>query len=217
MTAVRSAPNALRGAAFLLLVAFAVLAPPMLARDADAAGLPYQAYGSGLRAGATVEAFKGTTSAGRATVDVLGNWVLIISSDVAVQGDTVTFKVDGAAAAQTVTFVNGGYSPLPGLALTVAAPVAVPTAVTPPALAVGIFVSPPAFSANGLGAVVFTRGSTDQLLAATIAANATGAWVQDPTGRFQLLIPGAPPFILDAFKAAFPSGFTVATNITLTK
>jgi uncharacterized membrane protein len=88
------------------------------------AALPYKAYGSGLKAGATVEAFKGTASVGKATVDASGNWSIDIqaggTANVA-NGDAISFKLDGANATQTVTFQGGQFPAPPGLALTVAA------------------------------------------------------------------------------------------------
>jgi len=88
------------------------------------AALPYKAYGSGLKAAAKVEAFKGTASVGTATVDAAGNWSIDIqaggTANVA-NGDAISFKLDGATTAQTVTFQGGQFPAPPGLALTVAA------------------------------------------------------------------------------------------------
>ena len=87
------------------------------------AALPYKAYGSGLKAAAVVEAFKGTASVGKATVDASGNWSIDIqaggTANVA-NGDKIDFKLDGAAAAQNVTFQGGQFPAPPGLALTLA-------------------------------------------------------------------------------------------------
>ena len=88
------------------------------------AALPYKAYGSGLKAGQTVEAFKGTTSVGKATVDGSGNWSIDIQpggTAVVAAGDQITFKLDNVTATQTVTFQSGQFPAPPGLALTAAA------------------------------------------------------------------------------------------------
>ena len=87
------------------------------------AALPYKAYGSGLTTVKTVEAFKGTTSVGTATV-AAGNWSIDIQPGGAANvanGDKITFTIDGKAAAESVTFQGGQFPAPPGLALTVAA------------------------------------------------------------------------------------------------
>ena len=79
------------------------------------AALPYKAYGSGMKAGAKVEAFKGTAVVGTATVDAAGNWSIDIqpggTANVA-NGDAISFKLDGANTAQTVTFQPASSPPL---------------------------------------------------------------------------------------------------------
>jgi len=98
------------------------------------AALPYKAYGSGLKAAQVVEAFKGTASVGKATVDASGNWSIDIqaggTANVA-NGDAITFKLDGANVSQTVTFQGGQFPAPPGLALTVAAGGAAPATPAP--------------------------------------------------------------------------------------
>ena len=85
------------------------------------AALPYKAYGSGLKAGQVVEAFNGTTSLGKATVDASGNWSLDIQpSATVVAGTKITFTLDGKAAKESVLFLSGGFPAPPGLALTLA-------------------------------------------------------------------------------------------------
>ncbi|MDO8678734.1 MAG: hypothetical protein Q7R30_09250, partial [Acidobacteriota bacterium] len=79
----------------------------------------------------------------------------------------------------------------------------------------GGFAAPPLFGASGQAAVVFLGGSVDQLDAAAAGAGATGVWVQDSGGAFQLLVVRGPSFLRDGFTARFPGGFTTATAATL--
>jgi hypothetical protein len=116
MTLVRKfATVGIAAVAALMLMSF-------VASSASAqAALPFKAFGSGLKAGQVVEAFKGTTSVGKATVDAGGNWQIDIQPTSAANGDVISFKINGATAVQTVTFQSGQFTPPPGLALTVAA------------------------------------------------------------------------------------------------
>jgi len=107
-------------------VAALVLMSTIVSSASAQAALPFKAFGSGLKAGAVVEAFKGTTSVGKATVDAGGNWQIDIQPTAAANGDVISFKLDGATAVQTVTFQSGQFTPPPGLALTVAAGGAAP-------------------------------------------------------------------------------------------
>ena len=71
-----------------------------------------------------VEAFKGTASVGKATVNATGDWSLDIQpagTAAVANGDAITFKLDGASVTQTVTFQGGQFPAPPGLALTVGA------------------------------------------------------------------------------------------------
>ncbi|MFA7249097.1 MAG: SH3 domain-containing protein [Dehalococcoidia bacterium] len=78
------------------------------------------------------------------------------------------------------------------------------------------FATPPVFNAtNGQAAAVFLGGTVDELIAAAADAKATGVWVQDSGGAFQLVIVGAPAFMLDAFRAKFASPFSVPVAVTL--
>ena len=95
------------------------------------AALPFKAFGSGLKADTAVEAFKGTTSVGKATADAGGNWQIDIQPTAAANGDKITFTVGGAAANESVTFQSGQFTPPPGLALTAAAGGAAPKAPAP--------------------------------------------------------------------------------------
>ena len=166
--------------------------------------LPYQAYGSGLTAGATVLALNHGMTVATAMADSGGNWVLDIPALTAATGDVISFSVNGAMTSQTVTFEPGGFVLPPGLALTAGT-------------GTGTFSSPPNFGTGKMAQVVFTGGTVAQLDAATSAAGGTGAWVQDSTGAFRLLIVGAPAFLRSAFEAAFPVGFTTVTGVTVTR
>lgn len=84
---------------------------------------------------------------------------------------------------------------------------------TPP----GTFAASPTFSAGSQAGVVFLGGTIDQLEAASSAAGPSGAWAQDASGGFQLLLIGGPAFLKDALKARFPGGFPSASAITLTR
>jgi hypothetical protein len=136
--------------------------------SAGAQALPFKAYGAGLRPGAAVEAFKGTTSYGRTTVDAAGQWQIDIKQPPANNGDVIGFKLDGLITAQTITFMGGLFVPIPGLALTVPAGTVAPPVVVPtPAKtgSAGLTASTPASSialvlalgALSLGAVVSGR------------------------------------------------------------
>ena len=167
--------------------------------------LPYQAYGSGLAAGTVVTALNHGVVVGTDTVDATGNWVINVPAAAAVSGDTITFALNGAAAAQTATFQPGGFVLPPGLALTASG-----------TSGSGTFATTPNFGSGRAAQVVFTGGTVDQLQAATAAAGATGAWVQDSGGQFRLLIVGAPAFLKDAFSASFPGGLGLV-GVTLIK
>ena len=106
-------------------VAALMLMSAVVSTASAQAALPYKAFGSGLKAATAVEAFKGTTSVGKATADATGNWQIDIQPTAAANGDVISFNVGGAKAAQTVTFQSGQFTPPPGLALT-AAPAAAP-------------------------------------------------------------------------------------------
>lgn len=98
-------------------------------------------------------------------------------------------------------------------------PAAAPPAAAPPAASSGpgTFAAPPTFSTAGLASVVFNGGTVDQLEAAALSQRATGVWVQDSTGVYQLLVVGGPSFLKDAVKAKFPAGFSGVAAVTLTR
>ncbi len=95
-----------------------------------------------------------------------------------------------------------------------ATPTPVPTPVPTPS---GTFAAPPRFGASGQSLVVFVGGTVDQLEAATSASGANGAWIQESSGGYHLLIPGGPAFLKAPIVARFPSGFAGATAVMLTK
>lgn len=70
------------------------------------------------------------------------------------------------------------------------------------------FMPAPAFSTSGFALVVYAGSpSTSALQAAASAAGASGVWVQDSKGAYQLLPagPAAPAFLTGAFQAAIPT------------
>ena len=79
----------------------------------------------------------------------------------------------------------------------------------------GTFAASPVFSESGLAAVVFNGGTPAQLESASLQVGATGAWVQDSSGTFRLLIVGGPAFLSTTFSGAFPNGLGI-TAVTLT-
>lgn len=99
----------------------ALLLVSVTASSVGAQALPFKAYGSGLRAGAVVEAFNGANSVGRTVVDANGNWQIDLLQPATRNGDVVRFRLDGFLTAQTITFSGGMFVPVPGLVLTVPA------------------------------------------------------------------------------------------------
>lgn len=96
-------------------------------------------------------------------------------------------------------------------------PVVTPAApAPPPAPPRGVFAASPQFSTSSRqAAAVFMGGSADQLIGAATDAKATGVWVQDPRGAFQLLIVGGPSFMVDAFRTTFAAPFAGPVAVTL--
>ncbi|MGE3857923.1 MAG: hypothetical protein AB7G21_13280 [Dehalococcoidia bacterium] len=89
-------------------------------------GLPYKAWGEGLRPGQTVEAMHGSVMVGRTTADRDGNWSMnILAKDVA-RGEVIALWLDGKATGHTFIFVPGLFSPPPG-GLMLAGPTPTPT------------------------------------------------------------------------------------------
>jgi len=68
------------------------------------------------------------------------------------------------------------------------------------------FGSPPTFSAAGQAQAIFKGGDTDDLENAAKAVGATGLWMQDAQGAYQLLAVGAPRFLKSAFAESLKVG-----------
>ncbi len=149
--------------------AFAVAAVlfASFAASASAQTPPFTAYGTGLTAGSVVTAWIGDTACGEATVDADGNWLIYVQAggDCApVDGDTISFQVDGAAQNETATYSAGG------------APADVATGITLTAAAGGGEAPTPAPTGNG--GLVGTTGTSMALvlaLGAFAAAMVAGA------------------------------------------
>ena len=78
----------------------------------------------------------------------------------------------------------------------------------------GGFATAPVYSASKLAQAVFNGGTVAQLETAVTAGGGSGVWAQDSKGAFVLYIVGG-GFVNDAFKAAFPNGFTGVTAVTV--
>lgn len=195
-------------AALAMLVGAALGAPTV-----EAQTVPFLAYGSGRVAGEIVRAFKSSTPLGQTTVDAGGHWdINIFSGGIAnmADGDRITFTVDDRPAAEFETFLGAHYSVPPGITLTTSR--AMPAA----SGAVGVLAGLPVFDASGKALAVFNTGSIDQLASEGVKAGATGIWVQDPAGDFQVFVIGGPTFINDQFRATFPHAFGV-TSVLLVR
>lgn len=125
-------------------------------------------------------------------------------------------QIGGRSAKLTTqfTFTGSGTTAPPAATPT---PVATPTPAAPPSSGAGGFVAPPRFSASGQALVIFAGGSADQLESAASGSGATGVWVQDAGGAYQLLVVGGPAFLKDQFRAAFPGGIPTNTPAALTR
>lgn len=164
--------------------------------------------GNGLNPGSWVT-FNGIPAAAST---VVGSSQIVAAVPAGVSGATTVAvtQVGGVSASLTNPFtVTGGP--------TTPAPT---TPVTPPPAAgggTGAFVGTPTFSASGQALVIFGGGSVDQLESAAQGAKATGAWVQDASGAYRLLVVGGPAFLKDQFRAQFPGGLGVNVAATLTR
>ncbi|MFA7249594.1 MAG: hypothetical protein WC273_08175 [Dehalococcoidia bacterium] len=205
----------LAACAGLALLATGAIAP----RGADAQVPPYKAWGSGRTSGEVIRAFKGSAQVGQVTVSAAGTWEFDIFAGGAANvtnGDSITFTVDGRAAAESVIFSSGQFALPPGLTLTTATPAPTPAA-TPAPTERGRITGTPIFDSTGRALAVFTGGTVDQLATAASASRATGVWVQDRDGIFQLYIVGGPAFVADQFRARFPDGFPGVTSVMLVR
>ena len=72
--------------------------------------------------------------------------------------------------------------------------------------------SPPTYGSLGLALAVYSGGTINDLQNAAAAAGASGVWVQDRTGVFQLLVVEGPAFVTGGFAAAFPSAGAGVAN-----
>lgn len=92
-------------------IAIAAVMFGALSASANAQTPPFTAYGTGLEAGAEVTAWIGEDACGEATVDDDGNWLIYVEAagDCApVDGDEISFQIDGAATNETAVYEAGG-------------------------------------------------------------------------------------------------------------
>jgi hypothetical protein len=144
-----------------------------------------------------------TSSNGRASsvvAPIQATATVIVTADYNETGAAATCAAAGTQQVSTsVNVQTGGGTPTPT-----------------PGTGAGTFASTPVFSTSGLAQVVFNGGSVAQLDAAMASVNANGAWAQDSSGRFQLYIRNG-GFVNDAFRAAFPNGFSGVRALTLVR
>ena len=99
-------------------------------------------------------------------------------------------------------------------AMRAAQPISSPAPESTP-VAVGTFTTSPRFGDGHQALAVFNGGSVDQLEAAVSNAGASGAWVQDESGAYHLLLANGPEALRADFKHTFPKGFATATAVTV--
>lgn len=172
------------------------------ASTASAQTAPFTAYGSGLTAGATVEARVGGVACSSTTVDATGNWMLyvVITNPCAPkEGSTITFRLNGQTTVETATFAAGGApaNVAAGISLTVLPPPTLTGKIVP----------------AGVSTVVFSGGYIEE--AAKLAPNVISFTVFID-GAATVYIPGAPGFVNAAFLRAFPNGMIPANTVLLT-
>lgn len=169
--------------------------------------------GNGFNAGSWVT-FNGIPAV---TSTVVGSTQVVATTPAGLTGPvTVAVTQVGGPTGSRVngfTFTGTSTTPPP----TTTPPTTTPPTTTPPAGGTGSFAAAPIFSTSGQALVIFTGGTVDQLEGAAVNAKATGVWMQDSTGAYQLLVIGGPAFLQDQFKAKFPSGFAGNTPATVTR
>ena len=96
-------------------------------------------------------------------------------------------------------------------------PSTIAAAITPPPPPPrGTFAAKPVFGAGiGQATSVFLGGPVDDLVAAATEARASGVWVQNEAGEFNLLIVGGPSFIVEGFRKQFSVPFPGPVAVTL--
>lgn len=134
---------------------------------------------------------------------------------------TVTATATATDTATATPTVTGTATVTPtatatGTATATATATGTATATTTPVPGSGGFASTPVFSTTGLAQVVFNGGTVTQLDAALRTAGASGAWAQTSGGVFQLYIVNG-GFVNSQFTAAFPSGFSGVTALTIVR
>jgi LysM repeat protein len=205
---------------FSVAAFLAVMLSVLVVSSASAqAALPFKAYGTSLIPGQTIEAFNGTKSVGKTTVDAAGNWIIDILPELAANGDVITFTRDGQPTSARVTFSNGQFTPPPGLLLTVTA-----GSTLPPSTGAGT--GTPAGTPVGGNPATYTVESGDTLYGLALRWGTTsGAIAQlngitDPSlvriGQV-LKVPGAPASAPGSSSGSTdtPATYIVATGDTL--
>ena len=141
-------------------------------------------------------------------------------------GAAVTLAKNGASASFTAPAANNSTLVFEVVAVAANAQTATTTVsvrtstsavVAAAAGAPGSFIAAPVFSTTGLALAVYNGGSVAQLEATARAAGVSGAWAQDASGIYQLLILNGPTFVNDGFRARFPNGFSTAVALTLVR
>jgi hypothetical protein len=164
------------------------------ATTTHASSPPATFYGT-VEAGDVVGAWIGSASCGDATADGSGFWMMTVGNDAAcspVEGDTVSFTVNGATADQTDTWKGGGApaDAANGITLTVTFTGAVPAAGS-----IGLLVTGSAVTAADLVTALGADGCTVE----SISVLPAGAWL--------IFINGAPSVV----NAAFPVSLAAVT------
>ena len=205
--------RALLAAALLALFAAALATLPPLPADAQTTP-PAVYYGRGLRPGGTIEALVRGAVCASSPIDQRGEWALSFTPAAPCaprDGDTTSFRIDGALAPQTAPF-RAGFTPpdvANGLALSGGAPASSPTPGAPAGGGTGPgMLSGAVPRAGGLGLVVFGGGTAAQLVQASGCPAATAAfWATASSGEFVIYLPAATVAELNArWHALFPAG-----------